>query len=105
MFIIGNFILGIAKILDIVVNIFYILLIIRVVISWVQVDRTNQLVILLENLTDPVLDLIRRYVPGLQQQARNIGFDFTPIVAFLLLYFIDIFLIDSLLQLGQNLVA
>ena len=105
MFIIGNFILGIAKILDIVVNIFYILLIIRVVISWVQVDRTNQLVILLENLTDPVLDLIRRYIPGLQQQARNIGFDFTPIVAFLLLYFIDIFLIDSLLQLGQNLVA
>jgi len=105
MFIIGNFILGIAKILDIVVNIFYILLIIRVVISWVQVDRTNQLVILLENLTDPVLDLIRRYIPGLQQQARNIGFDFTPIVAFLLLYFIDIFLIDSLLQLGQRLVA
>lgn len=105
MFILGNFILGIAKILDIVVNIFYILLIIRVVISWVQVDRTNQLVILLENLTDPVLDLIRRYIPGLQQQARNIGFDFTPIVAFLLLYFIDIFLIDSLLQLGQRLVA
>lgn len=105
MFIIGNFILGIAKILDIVVNIFYILLIIRVVISWVQVDRTNQLVILLENLTDPVLDLIRRYIPGLQQQARSIGFDFTPVVAFLLLYFIDIFLIDSLLQLGQRLVA
>jgi YggT family protein len=105
MFIIGNFILGIAKILEIVVNIFYILLIIRVVISWVQIDRTNQLVILLENLTDPVLDLIRRYIPGLQAQARNMGFDFTPIVAFLILYFIDIFLIDSLLRLGQQLVA
>ncbi|MBD3274260.1 MAG: YggT family protein [Candidatus Marinimicrobia bacterium] len=105
MFIIGNFILGIAKILEIVVNIFYILLIIRVVISWVQIDRTNQLVILLENLTDPVLDLIRRYIPGLQAQARNTGFDFTPIVAFLILYFIDIFLIDSLLRLGQQLVA
>ena len=101
----GNFILGIATILDRVINIFYILLIIRVVISWVQVDRTNQLVILLEKITDPVLDLIRRYIPGLQQQARNIGFDFTPIVAFLILYFIDIFLIDSLLQLGQRLVA
>jgi YggT family protein len=105
MFIIGNFILGIAKILEIVVNIFYILLIIRVVISWVQIDRTNQLVILLENLTDPVLDLIRRYIPGLQAQARNMGFDFTPSVAVLILYFIDIFLIDSLLRLGQQLVA
>ncbi|MCF7804078.1 MAG: YggT family protein [Candidatus Marinimicrobia bacterium] len=103
MFLIGNLVTAVATILQIVVTVYYWLLIIRVVLSWVPVNRSNQLVILLENVTDPLLNLFHRYIPQLRQQSQSLGFDFTPIVAFLALYFIDIFLIESLFDLGQTL--
>jgi len=103
MFIIGNLIIAVAKILQIAINVFYWLLIIRVILSWVSVNRNHQLVILLENVTDPVLNLVKRYIPALRTSG-SIGFDFTPLVVLIGLYFIDIFLVQSLLDFGNTLV-
>lgn len=101
MFLLGNLIIAIATILEIVVIVYYWLLIIRVVISFLPVDRANQLVVLLYNITDPVLELIHQYIPGLRRYSHSMGVDFTPLLAFLALYFIDIFLIESLFDLGR----
>lgn len=104
MFILGKLIIAIAEILKIGINIFYWLLIIRVVISWLPVNRHNQLVILLENLTDPVLQVFRRFIPVLRPGSGTMGFDFTPLVAILALFLVDTFIVDSLLRLGSAMI-
>ncbi|HKJ69315.1 MAG TPA: YggT family protein [bacterium] len=104
MFIIGNLLIAIAKILEIAINVYYWLLIIRVILSWIPVNRNHQLIILLENLTDPVLNLVKRYIPIFRSH-RSMGFDFTPLVVLVALYFIDIFLVQSLFDLGNALVS
>jgi len=103
MLIIGNLITAVAKILEIGVTLYYWLLIIRVVLSWIPVNPRNELVGLLYNLTDPLLDAFRRYIPALRRTGNSVGIDFTPLVAILVLYFVEIFLIESLFDLGHTL--
>jgi len=103
MFILGNLIIAIATLLRIAVTVAYWLLIIRVVLSWVPVNKEHQLVVLLYNLTDPVLEYLHRIVPSLRTYSSSIGFDFMPIIAFFALFFVDRFLIESLFDLGHML--
>ena len=96
MVIIGNLLVAIGKILDLIISIGYILFIIRAVISWVEIDRSSQFYSFLINITEPVLEPIRRYMPGG-------GVDFSPMAAMLILYFADIFVVESLLDIGLRL--
>ncbi|TFB10739.1 YggT family protein [Candidatus Marinimicrobia bacterium MT.SAG.3] len=96
MVIIGNLLVALGKILNLLISIGYILFLARAVISWVEVDRDNQFVIKLHNLTEPVLDPIRKYMP-----AGTI--DFSPMAVLLMLYFADIFVVESLLDIGFRL--
>ncbi len=61
-----------------------IIILVRVFISWLPVPRDHRLVDLLYRLTEPILapirSLIERFTAG-----RNMMFDFSPIVAFLLI--------------------
>jgi YggT family protein len=61
-----------------------IIILVRVFISWLPVPRDHRLVDLLYRLTEPILApiraLIERFTAG-----RNMMFDFSPIVAFLLI--------------------
>ena len=54
----------------------------RVIISWFSPNPTNRLVIILYQVTEPVLATLRRIVP------RAGMFDFTPLVAIILLQLI-----------------
>jgi len=45
------------------VYIYEIVLIIRILLSWVNPDPTNRLVAFLYSITDPLLDLTRKYIP------------------------------------------
>ena len=96
MVIIGNLLVAIGKILDLIISLGYILFIIRAVISWVEIDRTGQFYSFLINITEPVLEPIRRYMPGG-------AVDFSPMAAMLILYFADIFVVESLLDIGFRL--
>ena len=96
MVIIGNLLVAIGKILDLIINIGYILFIIRAIISWIEVDRNSQFVNFLFKVTEPVLEPIRRYMPGGT-------IDFSPMAAMLILYFTDIFVVESLLDIGFRL--
>ena len=96
MVIIGNLLVALGKILNLLISIGYILFLVRSVISWVEVDRDNQFVVMLHNITEPVLDPIRKYMP-----AGTI--DFSPMVVLLMLYFADIFVVESLLDIGFRL--
>ena len=61
-------------------NLLQILIIIRVVLSWIPHDPHNQLIQFLYQVTDVILKPIREILP-----LKSVGVDFSPIVAFFLL--------------------
>lgn len=64
-------------------NIYFVLLIIRILLSWFpNVDWMSQPFATLSQLTDPYLNLFRSIIPPLG------GIDFSPILGFLVLSFL-----------------
>ena len=61
-------------------------ILIRAILSWFTVSRYNPFVILLDDITEPVLTPLRRVIPPLGM------FDITPLVAMFILYLIPIVL-------------
>jgi YggT family protein len=98
MFILSNFIVALAKIIDMVLTIYMWIIIFRAVISWVNPDPYNQIVIFLYRVTEPVLGPIRRILP-----MRNIGIDFSPIIVILVIFFLKYFLVETMIQLAARL--
>jgi len=100
MFIIANFLLAIAKILNIALTLYLFIIIARAVISWVNPDPYNAIVRFLYSATEPVLYAIRRRLP-----LSFGGFDFTPIIVILAIYFFQQFVVNSLIQIALQLGA
>ena len=98
MFILSNFIKSLATILHILLNLYMWIFIIRALISWVNPDPYNPIVRFLYNITDPVMDRVRRYLP-----LNFGGIDLTPMVIILVLIFLDSFLVPSLAELAMRL--
>lgn len=97
MFILANLIEAIASVLGIVFQIFWWLLLLRVLVSWVNPSPFNPIVQFLYRSTEPILDPIRRSLPPLGM------IDLSPIVAFILLVFLQRFLIQTLLDIANHL--
>ena len=70
MFVFGNIILGIAKVLDVVLNIYMWVIIIRALISWVNPDPYNPIVQILTKMTEPVLTPITEAGAAVQGRHR-----------------------------------
>jgi YggT family protein len=97
MFVLTNFIVALAKVIDIVLTLYMWIIIFRAVISWVNPDPYNQIVIILYRITEPVLGPIRRMLP-----IRNIGLDFSPIIVILAIMFLKYFLVATMIQMAGN---
>jgi len=97
MFVLGNAILGFAKVLDVVLNIYMWIIIIRALISWVSPDPYNPIVQILMRLTEPVLRPLRKLVPP-----YKIGIDFSPLIAVLIIIFLQYALINTLYRIGHS---
>jgi YggT family protein len=98
MFIFSNFLVAIAKILDIALTLYMWVIIARAVISWVNPDPYNTIVRILNNITEPVLYHIRRRLPF-----HFGGLDFSPILVILAIIFLKAFLVQSLYQMATRL--
>jgi YggT family protein len=96
MFVLANFIVGVARIIDILLTIYLWIIVIRAVLSWVNPDPYNPIVRLLYQVTEPVLGLIRRWIP-----LRGMGIDFSPIIVLLAIVFLQSFLVPSLIELSH----
>ena len=97
MFIMSNFLIAIAKVLDIVLSIFMWIVIARAVLSWVSPDPYNPIVRFINKVTEPVLYQIRRRIP-----VNFGGIDFSPIIVFLAIIFLQRFVVQSLYELAQT---
>lgn len=98
MFILANFISALAKILDYGLTIYMWVIIARALISWVNPDPYNPIVQFLYRITEPVLTPIRRLIP-----IYKIGIDISPIIVIMAIFFLQNFLVISLLQLANSL--
>jgi YggT family protein len=97
MFAVGNVVLGIAKVLGVVLNIYLWVIIIRALISWVNPDPYNPIVQFLVRVTEPVLRPLRKLIP-----AWKLGFDLSPVIAILIIYFLEIAVVDTLVRIGYS---
>ncbi len=98
MIILSNFLTAIAKVLDIVLSIYMWVVIARAVLSWVSPDPYNPIVRFIHKVTEPVLYQIRRRIP-----VSFGGIDFSPIIVFLAIIFLQRFVVQSLYELAQTL--
>ena len=92
MILFANFLLASANILHIIIRIYMFIILFRVILSWVRVPSLYQVTVILYRLTEPALKPIRRYVPP----SKVGGLDISPMIVFLILVFIDNFLVSTL---------
>ena len=76
-----NFLL--FTIINNVFNLLQMLIMVRVILSWIPHDPYNQFISILYKITEPIMQPIREMLP-----LQNSGFDFSPIVAYFLLGFV-----------------
>lgn len=98
MFALGNFVAAVATLLKYLLNAYYWVLIIRVLLSWVHADPYNPIVQFLMGVTEPVLRPIRRCL-----RMEHAPIDLSPVIAILGVWFLEIFLIRTLFDLSIRL--
>ena len=97
MFVISNFLVAIAKILNIALSLYMWIVIGRAIISWVSPDPYNPIVKFLNAVTEPILYPIRKKIP------INLGgIDFSPILVILAIIFLQSFLVKTLMQMAAG---
>jgi YggT family protein len=95
MFILSNFLVAVAKILSLALNAFLWIVIARAVLSWVNPDPYNPIVRFIHNVTEPVLDRVRRWLPVVFG-----GVDLAPVVVILAVMFLEHFAVASLYEIA-----
>lgn len=98
MFIMGNFITASVKIIDMGLTLYMWIIVARALISWVNPDPYNPIVMFLYRATEPVMAPIRRWLP-----LRGLGIDISPIIVIAAIVFLQSFLLKSLIELAYYL--
>ena len=99
MIVLPNIIKAIAVVLDTVLTLYFWIVIVSAVLSWVRPDPYNPIVRTLSALTEPVYYRLRKSLPFIQMA----GIDFSPIVVLLLIKLLDIALVNSMYQYALRL--
>ena len=96
MFIVGNFLVALASVLNMLLSAYMWIIVIRALISWVNPDPYNSIVRFLHAATDPLLYQVRRWLP-----LNFGGIDFSPILVIAAIIFLQAFLVQSLRDLAH----
>lgn len=94
----GNLLGAIASVLSLVLTLYFWIVIISAVLSWVNPDPYNPIVRTLRNLTEPVFYRIRRTFPFVVIS----GIDLSPIVVILGIHFLERFVVASLASFAMR---
>lgn len=97
MFIFGNLLNAFAQLLHMIISVYIWIVIISTVITWVSPDPYNPIIRFLKGATEPLLYRLRRYLPALG------GMDFSPFILILFLYFVDMFVVRTLIEVAYRL--
>jgi YggT family protein len=91
MFILKTFLEAFGQILHMALNIYIWVVIIQALLSWVRPDPYNPIVQILNKLTIPTYNFVRRKVRTVFS-----GVDLAPLIIVLALQFLDIFLVKTI---------
>ena len=98
MFILANFLDALAQVLYFLLEAYMWIVVARAVISWVNPDPNNPIVRFLYSATEPVLYRLRRALPLYAG-----GIDFSPILVFVVIIFLQRFLVQTLYDMARSL--
>lgn len=98
MFILANFLDALAQVLYFLLEAYMWIVVARAVISWVNPDPYNPIVRFLYSATEPVLYRLRRALPLYAG-----GIDFSPILVFVAIIFLQRFLVQTLYDMARSL--
>jgi YggT family protein len=101
MFVAGNVFTALASVLHMLLQAYIWVVIIRALISWVNPDPWNPIVQMLNRLTDPLLEPIRRKMFGMMGHG-GMGLDLSPLILIAAVYFLDFFLVGTLADIGMR---
>jgi len=94
-----KFLSVLAKIVHFILVVYMWIIIIRAILSWVNVPSLYPLAVILHRLTEPVLRPFRRIIPSYKLG----GIDITPIIVILIIGLVDLFLVNTLDDYAQTL--
>jgi YggT family protein len=89
----------IANVINTVAQILYVLILARIVVSWIGLNPWNPIVRWLRIIVDPILRPFRRVLPTFG------GIDFSPLLAILVIFFIARLATSLILSGGANVTA
>jgi YggT family protein len=98
MMFLSNFLTAAAVVIDWVLKIYMWIIIARAILSWVSPDPYNPIVRFIHNVTEPLLYQVRKRIPIMMG-----GIDFSPIIILLAIIFLQIFVVQSLMDLANTL--
>jgi len=96
MFIFSNLLQALASVIDTLLTLYFWVVIISALLSWVNPDPYNPIVRFIHNLTEPVFYRVRKWLPFTYIG----GLDLSPIVVLLAIQFLKIFLVRTLIQMS-----
>ena len=89
MFDFAHFFNGLIGLIKTILNLYTIVILIRVVASWLGADPYNPIIQFIARMTDPVFDAVRRRLP---RALWSTGLDFSPLIVLLLVQIVILFL-------------
>lgn len=98
MFILGNILIGLGNVLDILLSVYMWIVIIGALISWVNPDPYNPIVRFLRGATYPLFSWLRRRLP-----LAIGGLDLSPIIVIAAIVFLQYALARTLIETGARL--
>ncbi len=101
MSLIGRALIGLAVVLGMAIDIYKLIVLGAVIMTWVRPDPNHPLVKFVNQATDPVFRWLRSRLP---QSLFSTGLDLTPILVFFILIFIESFVVGSLSDMGHSMV-
>ncbi len=99
MIVLANTLSAVALVLGSLLNIYFWIVVIACVITWVRPDPYNPIVRTLRALTEPVFYRVRRYLPFTYAG----GLDFSPVIVLLAIELFNRIVVKSLAQYAVSL--
>jgi YggT family protein len=99
MIVVSNALSAAAAVLGSLLNIYFWIVIISAVLSWVKPDPYNPIVRVLRLLTEPVFYRVRKWLPFTYMS----GLDFSPVIVLLAIELVNGIVISSMYQYALKL--